>query len=83
MAPDATNRSAHLWRDLVTALQRLHDRCDRCGAQAFVRASLEVGYLLFCAHHYAAHEVALLEAGATILDERHLINTAPSPSADA
>ncbi len=27
------------------------DRCDRCGAQAFVRAVLSAGELLFCAHH--------------------------------
>ena len=28
------------------------DRCDRCGAQAYVRASLiSGGELLFCAHH--------------------------------
>lgn len=27
------------------------DRCDRCGAQAYVRATLAGGELLFCAHH--------------------------------
>jgi hypothetical protein len=28
------------------------DRCDRCGAQAYVRATLLTGgELLFCAHH--------------------------------
>ena len=27
------------------------DRCDRCGAQAFYRAVLISGELLFCAHH--------------------------------
>ena len=27
------------------------DRCDRCGAQAFYRAVLVSGELLFCAHH--------------------------------
>ena len=27
------------------------DRCDRCGAQAFYRAVLTSGELLFCAHH--------------------------------
>lgn len=30
----------------------LSDRCDRCGAQAFVRASFMEGELLFCQHHY-------------------------------
>lgn len=32
------------------------DRCDRCGAQAFVRAQLAGGFeLLFCAHHGRQH----------------------------
>ena len=29
------------------------DRCDLCGAQAYVRATLASGELLFCAHHAA------------------------------
>ncbi|KHL03093.1 DUF7455 domain-containing protein [Sinomonas humi] len=34
------------------------DRCDRCGAQAYVRVVLETsgGELLFCAHHARAVE---------------------------
>jgi hypothetical protein len=36
------------------------DRCDRCGAQAYVRATLPGGgELLFCAHHARAHEAVL------------------------
>jgi hypothetical protein len=31
------------------------DRCDRCGAQAYVRVVLPVGELLFCAHHAREH----------------------------
>ena len=31
------------------------DRCDSCGARAYVRVKLATGELLFCAHH--AHEV--------------------------
>jgi len=27
------------------------DRCDACGAQAYVRVTLSTGELLFCAHH--------------------------------
>ncbi|MFM7029707.1 MAG: hypothetical protein ACKOWK_01400 [Micrococcales bacterium] len=27
------------------------DRCDACGAQAYVRATLSTGELLFCLHH--------------------------------
>ena len=29
------------------------DRCDSCGAQAYVRATMSTGDLLFCAHHAA------------------------------
>ena len=29
------------------------DRCDSCGAQAYVRATMSTGELLFCAHHAA------------------------------
>ncbi|GAA5060262.1 hypothetical protein HNP84_004936 [Thermocatellispora tengchongensis] len=46
------------------------DRCDRCGAQAYIRATLPVGgELLFCAHHGRQHVAALREKGADIQDE--------------
>jgi hypothetical protein len=53
------------------------DRCDRCGAQAFVRATLPTAdgmELLFCGHHFRAHELKLVAAGAAIQDERHRID---------
>jgi len=51
------------------------DRCDRCGAQAYVKATLADGLdLLFCGHHFRAHEAKLVAAGATIQDERHRID---------
>ena len=28
------------------------DRCDRCGAQAYVKIAGSTGELLFCSHHY-------------------------------
>ena len=47
-----------------------HDRCDRCGAQAYVRATLPGGTdLLFCGHHGNAHRPLLLVAGAELHDE--------------
>ena len=46
------------------------DRCDRCGAQAYVRATLPGGTeLLFCGHHGNAHRPSLLVAGAALHDE--------------
>ena len=37
----------------VTTVEPLSaaDRCDICGAQAYVRVELATGELLFCAHH--------------------------------
>jgi len=47
----------------TTASRELNalDRCDRCGAQAYVRAVLAStgGELLFCAHHARAVEPKL------------------------
>lgn len=63
--------------DAPTATLTREDRCDRCGAQAFVRATLggtDGTALHFCGHHFRAHELKLVAAGATILDERHRID---------
>lgn len=58
------------------------DRCDRCGAQAYVEVRFASGPLLFCAHHFAEHEEAIVLSGGDIVtDERHLINVKPSVSA--
>jgi hypothetical protein len=46
------------------------DRCDRCGAQAYVRALLPNGLeLLFCAHHNRQHSSALTKIAVDIHDE--------------
>lgn len=46
------------------------DRCDRCGAQAYVRVELDGGAeLLFCAHHAREHEEKLRQVAVAIHDE--------------
>lgn len=46
------------------------DRCDRCGAQAYVRVSLASGgELLFCGHHGREHSEKLREVASDIQDE--------------
>ena len=46
------------------------DRCDRCGAQAYVRVKLAGGSeLLFCAHHSKQHEDKLRQVALEIHDE--------------
>lgn len=56
------------------------DRCDRCGAQAYVRARLSGGFdLLFCAHHGRAHldKLKLME-DVQIHDESHRLHGSTS-----
>jgi len=45
------------------------DRCDRCGAQAYVRVTLPGGELLFCAHHYREHAPRFAVVATHIHDE--------------
>jgi hypothetical protein len=55
------------------------DRCDRCGARAYVRVVLPGGgELLFCAHHGRVHEPALRAVEADIQDERDALADTPS-----
>ncbi|GAA3639592.1 hypothetical protein GCM10022223_68310 [Kineosporia mesophila] len=55
------------------------DRCDRCGARAYMRVTLPAGgELLFCAHHGHAHKDALAAAEALIQDETK--NLSPTPA---
>ena len=46
------------------------DRCDRCGAQAYVRVLLPGRLeLLFCTHHNRQHATALAKIAVEIQDE--------------
>lgn len=59
-----------------------HDRCDRCGAQAFVKTRHHLGRhpdegpetvdLLWCKHHYDRHHTMLSQF--VVLDEREKLN---------
>lgn len=70
---------------------KVSDRCDRCGAQAFVRVhsiqtfteddKLIMGDLLFCGHHFTKYEDALVTAGYAFDDFRDKLNDKPSISA--
>lgn len=56
----------------TTVMESLNaaDRCDRCGAQAYVRVTLNSGgELLFCAHHSRAHSDKLKQVALNIQDE--------------
>jgi hypothetical protein len=55
------------------------DRCDRCGAQAYIRAVLPSRLeLLFCAHHGRKHASALAALAAEIQDETARLTCLPA-----
>ncbi len=55
------------------------DRCDRCGAQAYLRVELRSGgELLFCAHHAREHGDKLREVAAAIHDESEKLASTPA-----
>ena len=77
--PPATDATSYDASPLTAA-----DRCDRCGAQAYVRATLPGGTdLLFCGHHGNAHRPSLLIAGASLHDETDKLLTVRESSAAA
>lgn len=54
------------------------DRCDRCGAQAYVRAILlNGGELLFCGHHAKEYAAGLKPVVAKIQDETSKLIESP------
>lgn len=55
------------------------DRCDRCGAQAYLRVELHAGgELLFCAHHAREHGDKLKEVAVNVVDETHKLTNTPA-----
>ncbi len=60
------------------------DRCDRCGAQAYLRVLLEAGgELLFCAHHAREHGEKLREVAVSFHDETGKLADAPASTTDS
>ncbi len=58
------------------------DRCDRCGAQAYVRTTMGSGFdLLLCAHHFHENESRLREIAVSIQDESQRLATVPATAA--
>lgn len=56
------------------------DRCDRCGAQAYVRAVLQSsgGELLFCGHHARSVESNLKPLTSEWQDETQRLHEKPA-----
>lgn len=56
--------------ETIEATLTAADRCDRCGAQAYIRVTLNSGLdLLFCSHHARAHSDRLQQVALKIQDE--------------
>ena len=64
VATDVPVEDPDMEEPTLTAL----DRCDRCGAQAYVITSHHGTRLLWCAHHFAENEEFL--RGFKVLDKR-------------
>jgi hypothetical protein len=50
------------------------DRCDSCGAQAYIRVTMASGELYFCAHHGAKFKEKLAATALAWLDESSRLN---------
>jgi hypothetical protein len=78
-ANDATTKRG----DVTTTLARsapltAQDRCDRCGAQAYIRVRMvSGGELLFCAHHSRKYEEGLRKVAVDIHDESGRLGRTP------
>lgn len=55
------------------------DRCDRCGARAYIRVTLPGGgVLMFCGHHGRTHAPALEALEAQIQDDSSDLASTPA-----
>lgn len=54
----------------ITAL----DRCDKCGAPAMVRATLQSGELYFCGHHGREMGTSLVSKALEVYDPEGVFN---------
>lgn len=53
---------------------RVTDRCDRCGAQAKVRATFATGDLHFCGHHATASKESISKKTVQVYDPEGFID---------
>lgn len=59
------------------------DRCDRCGAQAYVRVELSSGgELMFCAHHAREHADKIQQVASSVQDETGRLVAPKATAAD-
>lgn len=77
MARPITQPKPEPVKNISTESLKVADRCDRCGAQAFVMIKGSTGDLLFCGHHYDKimnnpdAYTKMMSFMLEIIDERH------------
>lgn len=52
---------------------KVSDRCDLCGAQAFIKVVMQAGPLLFCGHHGRKYAAAYADKAVEIKDYTHTL----------
>ncbi|MCS4484441.1 hypothetical protein NXS08_02925 [Gleimia sp. 6138-11-ORH1] len=52
---------------------KVSDRCDLCGAQAFVEVIMQSGTLLFCGHHSRKFQHTYVQQAVRVNDYTHLL----------
>jgi hypothetical protein len=73
---DATQAEQVATQPVEAASLTAADRCDACGAQAYIRVTLPTGELLFCAHHGKENKAKLETIAITWHDESdRLVNS--------
>lgn len=65
------------------AIHHPTDRCDRCGAEAFILAVKADKALYFCGHHGRKNLDAIVIQNWQVLDDTDKINETPSVFANA
>ena len=60
--------------DVIESRLTAADRCDSCGAQAYIAAEVNGSELLFCAHHGRRYEEKLREVATSWHDETHRLS---------
>ena len=78
-----TGRKATVTTAVAPSPLTASDRCDRCGAQAYLRVHLASGgELLFCAHHAREHGEKLRTIAVNVHDETGKLLETPPVVAD-
>jgi hypothetical protein len=78
-----TGRKATVTTAVAPSPLTASDRCDRCGAQAYLRVHLASGSeLLFCAHHAREHGEKLRTIAVNVHDETGKLIETPAVRVD-